>query len=394
MKARSFSQNLDRNQIAVRNERPSIDFRQFRAFWGLMAPRLSGDMRQGDRPRSNVLRGIAVGIITVSALLAVEVKSFAIGCRDMAAGIAATACVLGINQFRFDSDCRSLVTDLESGFSIRPSMYLGSEIFPIIERRVSNVAQVLKNDTTSTDFNRVTDQCFRCDMQEMSRYGSLMPTHSPKKATRGTSANGLNGCAGAPNASSTVIQHPALEEKCLGVGRVGGDQQAFDPSVHANDTAFGLEFRNLNLVTQAEIPDPSNSLHLGVLPSGFREARMGQCDASSKDGNASLGAPEVPPVSQRHHGRPVGAEPPLSESLQCLVAGRDLPEQGAGKLGRNPELLPDSPVEGFVQPIGVQLLRLEDLFRHPAGGGKILDHHGVQIFSLSNLTLQCPDSLQ
>lgn len=338
-----------------------------------MAPRLSGDMRQGDRPCSNVLRGIAVGIITVSALLAVEVKSFAIGCRDMAAGIAATACVLGINQFRFDSDCRSLVTDLESGFSIRPSMYLGSEVFPLIERRVSNVAQVLKNDTASTDFNRVTDQCFRCDMQEMSRYGSLMPTHSPKKATRGTSANGLNGCAGAPNASSTVIQHPALEEKCFGITGVCGDQKSLDAHVCANNASLCLCFRYFYLMTEQEKPHITDALYLGVLPSIFRNSRVRQSDWSPKYVRSKFCAPEIAAIGDRDHWRLIGAWPPLSASFERLVASCHLPKQGACQLGRDPKLLAHCTVESFLQTIGVQFLGLEHMLRHPAGSSQILN---------------------
>lgn len=376
------------------NERSSNDFEQFRALRGLKTPRFLGGMRQGDRPRPNILRGIAVGVVAVVALLAAEAQAITVGRRYMAAGIAATACVSGIDQLQVNSNGSSLVSDLESGIGVWPAMDFGSEVFPLVERRISNVAQVFKYDTTCTNLNRVTDQCLGCDMQEMSRYGSLMPAHAPEEATGGTSANGLNGCAGATNAGATVIQHPALEEKCLGVIRVGGDEEALDSCVHANDAPIRLRLWDINFVDEADEPNLTDALYLGVLPSGLRDVRMLQCNRSAQYGYSGLGSAEVPPVSYGHHWGTVCAETPLSECLQCLVAGRNLTKERTSKLGRDAKLLTYNAVERFVQPIRVQLFGFEHLPGHPAGGSQIASGHLIKMFRFTDLALYCSNSFQ
>ena len=223
-----------------------IRYLQFRAFGGFKAPRLRCVARYGDRPRPNVLRGLMVCIVLVAALLTAEAQAFSVRCRDMAAGTAPTACVARTDCFQFDSDSSGLVSDLESHISIRPAVNFGTEVFPLAQRTVSDVLQVLNHDAPHSGLNRVADQCLGCGMQEMSRYSSLMPGH-PSQESPGTSgANGLNSSACAPDARTTVIQHPAVEEKCFGIRRVAGNQHSLDAHIDTDDTAFGLGFWNLD----------------------------------------------------------------------------------------------------------------------------------------------------
>ena len=202
--------NLDNSQIAVRDERPGSYFERFRALRGFKAPRLHRVMLDGDRPRPNVFRGLTVGILLVSALLATEEQATPVGCRDMAAGRTPTACVFRADHFHINADSRRLVCDFETHIGERPAMHLGTQVFSLGQRTVSDVRQVFHHDASCSDFDRVANQCLACDVQEVSRYGCFIARHALQQASGGTSSNGLDGGAVAPDTRTTVIQHPAV----------------------------------------------------------------------------------------------------------------------------------------------------------------------------------------
>ena len=81
---------------------------------GFKAPRCRRVVLDGNRPRPNVFRGLAVGIVLVPALLAPKVQALAVGRGDRAAGATAPACVAGAGRFPFDSARLGHVGDLES----------------------------------------------------------------------------------------------------------------------------------------------------------------------------------------------------------------------------------------------------------------------------------------
>lgn len=237
-----------------------------------MAPRLPSVARYGDRPCSNVLRGLTVGIILVAALLTAEVQTFAVGCRDMPAGIAASACVAGTDLFHLNTHCCCFVADLKLHISIRPAMDFGTEVFPFAQRTVSNVLQVLNHDASCSDINRVADQCFRSDMQEMPCYGSLVSSQSSKKTSRGLGANRLNICASSADTRTAVIQFTSVEEKCFGVSRVGSDEHPFNTHVHPNKATFGFRLRDFYFVGEEQIPLFAYAFKLGVFPADGRKS--------------------------------------------------------------------------------------------------------------------------
>ena len=139
----------------------------------------------------------------------------------------APAGVLWIDQLESNSFRSSLILDKELSLCIWPAVDFGPEVFPFLERTVSDVAQVLADDSLCSDTNRVVYQLFTCKMKQVLRYGCLVPGHSAKQASGTLGASGLDSGAGAPDARTTVIKPTAFEEKCLGVVGVGGSHQAF-----------------------------------------------------------------------------------------------------------------------------------------------------------------------
>ena len=378
----------------MRHERPSNYFRRFRALRGFNAPRLVADLQRQDRPKANVFTRLTVGIILVAAFLTAEAQTFPIGCRDMAAGRTAPACVTRIDLFHADANSSGLVVQKEQGLSIRPAVDFGAEVFSLFERCISDIAQILHNDAPCARFNRVADQLLTCHMEQVHRYNSFITAHAPQQAASGTSANGLDSSAGAPDTGAAVIQHPAVEEKCFTIGRVGCHEHTLDAHIHANNAALGLEFRNLNFVCETQIPNLANALDLGIFPAGFGYARVLQSDGLAKNGDAFSVAEQVTAISQWHRWPFIDAQIPFAESLQSFVTGRHLAEQGAGQLRRQPEFLAHGCVESAVQPIRVQFFGLEHLLGNPTRRRQIADDNRIHVRRVGQLYLDCANSFQ
>ena len=179
----------------------------------------------------------------------------------MAAGITTPTCIAGAYRFQLDPHGGCLVRDLKSHIGIRPAMDLGPEIFALADGIVSDIRQVLHHYLPGSDFNRILDQCLRGDMQQMPRYGSLIPGHPAKQASGRLGANGLDGCAGAPDTGSTVIQLSAMVEKCFGVLAIGCDKHALGPHIDPDNRTGLLRSGDLNFMGKKKEPllaDPLN----------------------------------------------------------------------------------------------------------------------------------------
>jgi hypothetical protein len=378
----------------MRNARLRVNIDRPVAFGGFKAPRLRSVARYGDRPKANVFTRLTVGIVLVAALLATEAQTFPVGCRDMATGRTAPARVTRTNRFQFDTNSGSLVGDLESHIGIRPAVDFGTQVFPLTQRTVSYIAEFFDHDAPCSNLNRVADQCLGGDMQEMPRYGSFMPGHPLQESPGTSSANGLNSGADAPYTRAAVIQHPAVEEKCLGICRVGGGEHPLDAHIHANNAAFGLWFLNLNLMREAQVPNLSNPLNLGIFPTAFRYAGMLQNNHFAKKGNSFPIAEKVAPVSQRHGWPLVYAQIPFTGSFQSFIACRDLAKQGTGQLRRQTEFLAHDSVKSAVQPIRVQFFGRKNLPGNPTSRSQVADNNSVHVRRVGQLYLDCADCFQ
>ena len=375
----------------MRNARSRVNIDRPDAFRGFKAPRLRSVARNGDRPRPNVFRGLTVCIVLVAALLTAELQAFPVRCRDMAAGTTPAACVTRTDCFHFDTDSRSFVGDFESHIGIRPAMDFETQVFPLTQRTVSDIAEFFDHDAPCSDLNRVADQCLTCRVEQVRGYGSLMPGH-PFQEPPGTSgANRLDSGAGAPDTRTTVIQHPAVEEKGFRISRVGGNQHPLDTHIHPYDAAFGLWVWNLNFVSQVEEPLFPDAFDLGVFPCAFRQwTRITDSQKFAPKGDAFLGAVEVPLPHRREDSAGKLRKHPTLVCLGGLVGGADGFAEGAGKLGRQPHF-PEIGIVGFCQPIRVQFLSFESKGRKPVGGFQPSRKEPVSLFAAGKFNLDCAD---
>ena len=114
----------------------------------------------------------------------------------------------------------------------------------------------------------------------------------------------------------------------------------------------------------------------------------------SENGYAFFVLEQIALVGQWNRRAFVDAQIPPFESLQCLVAGSNLPEQGASQLRWDAEFLTDDGVESAGETVRVQLIRLENLLRHPASGSEEAHGHIIEMRRLSNFHLDCANCFQ
>ena len=358
---------------------------------GFKAPRPRSVTRYGDRPCPNILRGLTVCIVLVPALLATEAQAFPVRCRDMSAGTTPAACITGTNRFQFNPDCHSLVCDLESHIGVGPSMDFRAQVLPLTQRAVSYVVEFFNHDAPCSNPNRVADQCLTCYVEQVRCYGSLVPGHPFQESPGTSSANRLDSSAGAPDTRTTVIQHPAVEEKGFGVCRVGRNQHTFDSEVATHDAALGLWVWNLDRVSQAEEPLFADAFDLGVFPSPVRQwSRVCDRQKFSPKRDSLLGSVEVPPPHHRHHGTGELSQPPTLVRLGSFVGGADCFADGTRQLRRQPHF-PEVGIMGFGQSIRVKLPGLEGNVGKPVRCLQPNSKQPVSLRAAGNLELDCVD---
>lgn len=371
----------------MRNAQFRVNIDRPDAFRGFKAPRLRSVARYGDRPCANVFRRLKVAIVLVAALLAAEVQALPVRCRDVAAGTAPTACVTRADRLQLNPDCRRLVFNFESHIGVRPSVDFGTEVFPLTQRTVSKVLQVLHHDFSCSDFNRVADQCLGAHMREMGGYGSLVSRHSAKQASGRLGANRLDSRTGAADTRTTVIQFTTVEEKWFGVCGVGGDKHSLHAHVHTDNTTFGFGFWNLHLMRKDQIPLLTDTFEFGIFPPTVRERpRIFNNQKLSPKCDAFFGAVEIPLPNNRQHGASKLCQPPTVVGLCRFVGGTDGLTEGTGQL-RGQTHLPEVGVVGFCQPIRVQLLGLENKAGKPVRRLEPSSEQSVSLRAAGNLEL-------
>ena len=369
--------------------RTRIDVERFRAFGELNVPRLRRVMLDGDRPETNVLARLPVCILLVAALSTIETQAFPVGCRDVATGTTPTACISWADNFRFDSNSRSLVLYFEPSISVGPAMDFRAEVFPFSQRTISYVRQVLKDYFTCIIGDRILNQGFGSTVQEHVGYGRLVPGHPLQEPSGTSGANRLNRTAGTSDAAATVIEPSSLEEERLRVGRVCCDQHPFDAHINANYAALLFEFRNLNLVAENQEPLFPCTFEFGILPATVRQ-RSGVFDGEkfTPKSDALLCSVEVSLPNNRQYSLLEHSPFPSLVGLGRFVGGTHGLAERAGQLRRKAH--PSEPsVVGLSQSVRVQFFGLEGNSGKPVNGFEPTDKKGVSLFASGYFQLDC-----
>lgn len=377
------------------NRTSQIRYQRVRVLRGFKCSPLWNRMRLHNRPQSDIFRSASVCIVLMTALLAAEAKSFPVRCRDIATLRTTPRSVGWIDLHCFNSNSSGLIRHKELCLRKRPSVNFGTEVFSLIERRVSYVAQVLKANHPCAIIDGVSNQLFTCLVEQGHRYGSLMSTHTPQKATRGFGANGLNGRTSHTNARTSVVLHPSLEEKCSAVCRVGCDHQSFNSEITTNNGTFGFWIWDINFVRKMHIPNLTYFLDNGVFPSRLWHGRMLQIYFFTQNNDPiPYASPQISLVCKWHCWALVDAQVPFSARLQNLVASSDSPKQGASELRWDSELLANNCIECSRKSVGVQFLGIENFFRNPTCSREIADGQIIEMRAIQNFYFNSSNCLQ
>lgn len=349
----------------MQNERHRSDIRQFRALRGFIAPRLRSVTRYGDRPASNILRGLLVCVTAMSALLAVEVQTPSVRRRDKAALMARAAGVVRTYRFGCHTFSRSLVRDLESHIGIRPSADFGAQVLALTDRTVSDVRQVLYHDLTGSDANAVADQCLGGSMQEMLRYGSFVSRHPFQESPGASSANGLNDGAGASYTRTAMVKFASVVEEWFGGAGIGGDKKALYAHVHTNDTALGFRFWDVYFITENKVPLFTYQLEFGVFPSRFWQwSGISDSQNLTPESKPFAGAVKVSVPHQRDYRLFELSLVPCSFGLHSVIGRTHGFRRGTCELRWKAEFT-QLCITSFMYAIGIGILGFEDNIRKP-----------------------------
>jgi len=310
----------------------------------------------------------------------------------MPAGTAPTARIAWADGFHLNSNGLCLVCDLKSHIGVGPAMDFGTEVFAFAQRHVSDVAEVFDHDASCSDLNRVTNQCFGCDMQKVSRYGSLVSGHPAKQASGRLGANGLDGSTSATDAGTSVVQLTTVEEKRLCVIRVGGYEHSLYAHVHSDKAAFGFGFWYFCLVSENQIPLFADSLDLRVLPSSiWKGTRIVNGKQVAPQRYPLLGAIEVTLPYYRHDRLREPRQSPSLVGLGGFVGSTDGFAQRTCKLRRQPHLS-EIGVVRLGEPIRVQFISFESDLREPVRGFDPSQKKCVGFCTAGYLKFNCSDS--
>lgn len=373
----------------MRYRNTGVDFERFRAFGGLNAPRLRRVMLDGDRPKAYVFARLSVCVLLVAAFSAMETQAFPVGRRDVTAGTTPTACVSGADNFRFNSNRCRLVLDFESSIGVRPTMDFRPEVFTLSQRTVSQIRQVFKDYFPCVICHSIFDQGFGSTVQKHVGYGSLIPGHPLQEPTGTSGANRLNRTAGTSDATATVVEPSALEEKRLGVGRVCCNQHPFDAHVNTYYAALLFEFGNLNLVAENQEPLLSCTLEFGILPATVRQWSSGFDGEKFTPKREALLCPvEVTFPNDREDSLLEHSKFPPFVGLCRFVGSTHGLTERTRQLRRKSHLS-ETDVIGLSQSVRVQLLGLERNLGKPVGGFQPTKKQVVSLLASNHFQLDC-----
>ena len=349
-------------------------------------------MLDGDRPRPNVPRSVAVCVLPMATLPTMEDEALAVGRRDMAAVTTTAARVLGADQLEFDPLGLRLIPHLEGAVGVRPAMDLRSQVLPFAQGTVPYVPQVFHHDPPRTHTDRVANQCLTCPMEQVRGYGCLVARQSPKETPGTTGANRLDGGADAPDATTVVVQHPTAIEKCPGIPRIGRRKQPLHPRIDSDNGPRRFRLRNLDLIGQDQIPLATDPLELGILPAKTRQ-RPGIQNRKNlaPQRHPAPATGKIPLPDQRHDGAAVNRQNPPVVGLGRLIRGSHRLAQRTRQLRSQPKLAKPR-IKSRLKPVRIQLPRPKNNLGKPVGRLDPVHNHRIRLAAPLHFQLDCPHS--
>ena len=370
----------------------TTDFRQFRAFGGIIAPLGYQVMPSDHRTVADVDARHSICIPFVSTKEATEFEPVPVAGVDVSALRTSSTGVLGTDAFESNALGCCLIGDEELPLGVRPTADLVSHFLALGKAGFSDVRKILHHDAPRPYGLGVLHEPLRGHVHQLGRNLGFVSGHPLEKPLGRPGPLGLHLGLRPANLPSAVVQLSSREGEGLGIGGVGCGEDAFDARINSDHASFGLGFDFRNLVAEDEIPVIPLLAEFGILPCfDFRNPVVVDDNWSSPETKPLLVEGEV---SFPYYGDHLPAEdygmPTLLRPLgqKC---GRDVLEGGAGKLGRKTEFLTDRTIMLSVKTNGVALFRGVDDRRNPVAGGKELDAEFVELNGRPQLDLYGSD---
>jgi len=386
--------NLDQNQTSGRTDKSRIDFRQFCAFRGIIAPRSNQVMPSYHRPIAYINAGNSIRISSVPTDEASEFNTVPITVIHASTAGATSTGVLWRNQFKGNSlGCR-FVLNKELTHGIWPAVHLISHVLSFVYTGFADVSQFFHHYSLCSLLFCPAYKLLGRTMQNVLGYGRFVPRHSLKESTRGTGANRLYFGPCPTNFLPAMIQVSTTKSKGLGVVRVGSSENSLDSRVNPNHTTCSLGFWNFYKVGKDEIPNLVTLLEFRVTPLlHWWKSFVSKFNWLSPEADAlGLGIGKIPLPNHRNNFSFKLDFVPILVRLLGLISTRKNTKDRTGKLRRKFEFCSDGAVKLFMKVWSSSVLGLKHLWRDMITGVKELLAEVIKRLRFPNLDFNCSDS--
>ena len=319
-----------------------------------------------------------------------EIQTLSIGTVNIPTFWAASTRVLGTDELNSNALRLKLVGHQKQKSTMRPSINLITSILFLTLGGFlyASTVEVLKHNSLSTDFVAEPSQGIRCDMQHMSRYGSLFSRKSLKELSGRSSTNGLNFGPYQSDAFSEVIEFPSLVEEGL-IVRGSSNENSIGTKVNADYCARGFGFRDVYLVAQKEIRDSFDDLELGVFPTFYWEPWMLDVDRLGPEGDLFFGFSEVTLPNERDSDFFEDGFFPSLVGLSCSIGGGYLFAYTTGELRGELEFLSQGGIVGLGDSVGVEFFGFVNDIGEPVDGTKVVPGYGMDFRATREFEFDC-----
>lgn len=381
--------NLDQHQTSGRTDKSRIDFRQFCAFGGIIAPRGSQVMPGYHRPIANIHTGNSICIPSASTDEASERQALPITGIHITALRAAPAGIPRGNQLKVNSLGCGFVLHKELSHSIRPAVDPVTHVLSFGNTGFTDISQIFHcYSLCSLLFSPIYKLLGRT-MQHVLGYGCFVPRHALEQSAGRTRANRLYFGHFSTNTSTTMIQLATTNRKRLTIDGIGGGKNSLDTGINSDNAARCFRFWDLNMIGKNQIPSAVALLQLGISPLlSWRDSLISQGNWIAPEANTLSGG--VRKVTLPNYGKnlvfKLNLMPLLLGSLR-LVNSRQSAKYRAGQLRRKLELAADVAVVFLVKTGNASLFRYENPWRKMVDGCKKHLAKLVELLRFPNLDL-------
>jgi hypothetical protein len=162
--------------------------------------------------------------------------------------------------------------------------------------------------------------------------------------------------------------------------RIDGTKDILLTSVDSDNTSGNFKVRDINFDGEAKIPSITDEFEFGVAPNSLRQLGGTVLDRLLPDGKTFLVEIEIPIPNDRDDEAFVLGEAPFLVGLHGPIRSDNMPEEGAGDLGREFEIFTDRAIELSGEGrSGLNTMAVKNDSREPVGCVLISDSNREKV---------------